>query len=113
MPLDDDRHSGDADVDVVSVSQFSDSFDLRWYENLGGGHFRNDDGYSISTALASAAFVMTADVDTDGDVDIVACVRKRESPRVRETRREKESTKIKASNAKSGLDGPCPSWSMP
>ena len=60
---------GDGDLDAVSAS-FSDN-KIAWYEN--------DDGAgttwtarTISTSVTDARSVFTADVDSDGDVDVLA-----------------------------------------
>ncbi|CAN0110573.1 unnamed protein product, partial [Hapterophycus canaliculatus] len=60
---------GDGDLDVVSTS-FSDGR-ITWYENTDGeGTFSV--GVDITTTADGPNFVLTADLDSDGDLDVVS-----------------------------------------
>jgi hypothetical protein len=60
---------GDGDVDVLSAS--SDDDKIAWYENTdGAGHFGAQQ--VISTLADGATAVFGADVDGDGDVDVLS-----------------------------------------
>ena len=60
---------GDGDVDVLSASFYDDK--IAWYENLdGAGSFGPQ--RIISTAAAAARSVFAADVDGDGDTDVLS-----------------------------------------
>ncbi|MCA9212576.1 MAG: VCBS repeat-containing protein [Planctomycetales bacterium] len=60
---------GDGDVDVVSVSKTEAT--VAWHENVDGkGTFRPQPRL-ISTQATNADFVIAADVDSDGDIDVV------------------------------------------
>jgi hypothetical protein len=60
---------GDGDTDVLSASRFDDK--IAWYENTdGAGGFGSQQ--VISTAADSAQSVFAADVDGDGDVDVLS-----------------------------------------
>jgi hypothetical protein len=65
---------GDDDVDVVSASSVDDK--IAWYENLGDGGLRAPtptfDEHTITTRADGASAVYAADVDGDGDVDILS-----------------------------------------
>ena len=63
---------GDGDLDVLSASQYDDK--IAWYENTTG------DGsaftaHTIATTADRAAAVITADVDGDGDLDVLSASR--------------------------------------
>lgn len=61
---------GDGDIDVVSAS-LSDA-KIAWYENVDGkGQF--SDEQIVSLEALGARFVFPADLDQDGDVDILSC----------------------------------------
>jgi hypothetical protein len=60
---------GDGDVDVLSASIGDNT--IAWYENVGGaGTFGPQ--RVISTNAAGASSVVAADVDRDGDVDVLS-----------------------------------------
>ncbi|MBK7950729.1 MAG: VCBS repeat-containing protein [Deltaproteobacteria bacterium] len=60
---------GDGDVDVLSASRLDD--EIAWYENTdGAGSFGPQQ--IISTLADSARSVFAADVDGDGDVDVLS-----------------------------------------
>ncbi|CAN0054467.1 unnamed protein product, partial [Ectocarpus fasciculatus] len=61
---------GDDDLDVVSASVYSG---LAWYENLdGGGAFSLDVSLEPADDPAGGKEVVTADIDGDGDIDIIS-----------------------------------------
>jgi hypothetical protein len=60
---------GDGDMDVLSASN-SDS-KIAWYENNGGSPPAFT-GYVITTDAAAARWVYAADVDKDGDLDVLS-----------------------------------------
>lgn len=60
---------GDGDPDVLSASRLDDSVD--WYENLGGAATFGP-RISISSEANGAESVHTADLDGDGDLDVLA-----------------------------------------
>ena len=60
---------GDGDLDVLSASQADDK--IAWYENTdGAGSFGSQQ--VISTAADEARSVFAADVDGDGDLDVLS-----------------------------------------
>ena len=60
---------GDGDVDVLSASDLDDK--IAWYENTNGaGAFSSEK--IISTNIDAARDVVTADLDGDGDQDVIA-----------------------------------------
>jgi hypothetical protein len=60
---------GDDDLDVLSASSGNDT--IAWYENLDGqGSFGS--ARAISLAAAGAAAVFAADLDEDGDADVLS-----------------------------------------
>jgi hypothetical protein len=60
---------GDGDVDVLSASYYDDK--IAWYENTdGAGSFGSQQ--VITTAADGAVWVFAADVDGDGDVDVLS-----------------------------------------
>ena len=60
---------GDGDPDVLSASNLDDK--IAWYENTdGAGGFGLQQG--ISTLADGATSVSAADVDGDGDVDVLS-----------------------------------------
>ncbi len=60
---------GDGDVDVLSASLHDDR--VAWYENTNGvGTFSAQK--TISTAAVEARFVFAADIDGDGDTDVLS-----------------------------------------
>ncbi len=63
---------GDGDADVLSASQYDDK--VAWYENTdGAGSFGAQK--LISTAADGAASVLAADLDGDGDADVLSASR--------------------------------------
>ncbi len=63
---------GDGDLDALSASMFDDK--IAWYENVGGG----GTSWELHTISASADFarsVFAADVDGDGDLDVLSASR--------------------------------------
>jgi hypothetical protein len=61
---------GDGDPDVLSASEFDD--EVAWYENLdGAGSFGPEQ--LIGNAVTEANSVSAADLDGDGDLDVLAC----------------------------------------
>ena len=60
---------GDGDLDILSASELDDK--IAWYENLdGSGTFSTQ--YVITTDANSAHDVTAADIDGDGDLDVVS-----------------------------------------
>jgi hypothetical protein len=60
---------GDGDIDLLSVSRADDK--IAWYRNIDGlGTF--DAQIIVSAALSEPTFVLAADIDGDGDLDILA-----------------------------------------
>ena len=61
---------GDGDMDVLSASSYDDT--ITWYE---ASAFPNGSlkftSHTISTAAAGATSVFAADVDSDGDMDVL------------------------------------------
>ncbi|HXH28224.1 MAG TPA: VCBS repeat-containing protein, partial [Candidatus Polarisedimenticolia bacterium] len=62
---------GDGDLDVVSASEFDDT--VAWYENTDGqGSFGPKQ--TISSSASGATSVAVADLDRDGDLDVIAAL---------------------------------------
>jgi hypothetical protein len=62
---------GDGDVDVLSAAGYGDGAKISWYENTDGqGTFGNQ--RVISTEASGAYSVYAADVDGDGDIDVLS-----------------------------------------
>ncbi len=64
---------GDGDLDVLSASAGDNK--IAWYKNLGDGDFVGDlsnNQRTISTAARGARSVHTADLDDDGDLDVLS-----------------------------------------
>ena len=61
---------GDGDVDVLSASSFDDK--IAWYENDGNPGTPGFTAHTISTAANVASSVFAADVDGDGDTDVLS-----------------------------------------
>ncbi|NRA97327.1 MAG: VCBS repeat-containing protein [Planctomycetes bacterium] len=61
---------GDGDADVLSGSGFAFGGQIAWYENLGGGSFGAQQAISPSTGGASSVYA--ADLDGDGDNDVLS-----------------------------------------
>ncbi|WP_456437355.1 T9SS type A sorting domain-containing protein [Psychroserpens sp.] len=62
---------GDGDIDVISANYTFNGQNLSWYENLDGDGNMGDE--QIVTSLPyNLPFIKCADVDSDGDLDIVA-----------------------------------------
>jgi len=60
---------GDDDLDVLSASRYDDT--IRWFENVdGAGTFQP--ALTISTQATNATKVVAADLDGDGDLDVVS-----------------------------------------
>ena len=59
---------GDADLDILAAS--STSAEIAWWENL-GGLGTNWVEHSVATGFSSARVVRTADIDRDGDLDVL------------------------------------------
>lgn len=60
---------GDGDMDVLSASSGNDR--IAWYENMGGSPLTFT-GHIITSTANGAASVYAADVDRDGDMDVLA-----------------------------------------
>ena len=60
----------DGDMDVVSAV-YTDG-DVRWHENDGTPSGINWDTYNIDTSVNGAVSVFVADMDNDGDMDVVS-----------------------------------------
>jgi len=60
---------GDGDIDVLSASRLDDK--IAWYENTAGDGSTWTD-HTITTDAASASSVYAADVDGDGDLDVLS-----------------------------------------
>ena len=60
---------GDGDSDVLSASAFNDH-KIAWYENLGNGAFSSQ--RTITTELDLPSSVFAADLDGDGDADVLS-----------------------------------------
>lgn len=64
-----DDIDGDGDMDVLSASRLANK--ISWYQNLDGfGTFGAQQVVSLNTELANA--IITADLDQDGDLDILS-----------------------------------------
>ena len=61
---------GDGDLDVLSASAVDDK--IAWYENDGSPSVGAWVEHTISTAVNGASSVVAADVDGDGDLDVVS-----------------------------------------
>jgi hypothetical protein len=62
---------GDGDVDVLSASSMSNDHKIAWYQNSNGkGSFGSQQ--LISTEVIGAESVAAADVDRDGDIDVLS-----------------------------------------
>lgn len=61
---------GDGDLDLLSASHWDDK--LAWYENKNGQGDYSDTQIIISETLNGAGGVVAADIDGDGDNDVVA-----------------------------------------
>ena len=61
---------GDGDLDVLSASEFDDK--IAWYENDGAGGFTLPPSSTITTAADGALSVYAADLDGDGDLDVLS-----------------------------------------
>ena len=61
---------GDGDMDVISASRYDDK--LAWYENDGTPAVGAWTEHSISTAVNGANSLFSADIDGDGDIDVLA-----------------------------------------
>ena len=64
--------NGDGDIDVLSSSRWDHK--IAWYENLGGGDFGNINANQniITTNALNAQCVYAADLDGDGDMDVIS-----------------------------------------
>ncbi len=62
----------DGDLDVLAASFFDGA--IAWYENLGGNSF-SESRNVITTDAAGARTVATADLDGDGDLDVLSASR--------------------------------------
>ncbi|WP_436514593.1 FG-GAP-like repeat-containing protein [Ekhidna sp. To15] len=61
---------GDGDMDVLSASQYNDR--ITWFENDGNGLNPTFTTHDISTTANGAFDVYAADVDGDGDMDVLS-----------------------------------------
>jgi len=63
---------GDGDLDVLSASYKDNK--IAWYENDGGENptFTHNEGHEITTDAAGAQSVYAADLDGDGDLDVLS-----------------------------------------
>ena len=75
---------GDGDPDVLGAASIGDS--LGWFENTAGDGSASTE-HTVDAAFTSAESVTTADVDGDGDLDIVGGGRRRRLRLVGERRR--------------------------
>ncbi|MCB9684215.1 MAG: VCBS repeat-containing protein [Alphaproteobacteria bacterium] len=60
---------GDGDLDLVAADQYSTTVQSWWFENLGGGAYAASQPTTLGPAIAQMA---AADLDGDGDLDLVA-----------------------------------------
>jgi hypothetical protein len=71
----------DGDMDIISASGISGNETLRWYENLdGNGNFGTKE--IISTGTSEALYVFAADMDGDGDLDIISGLYSDQNPAI-------------------------------
>lgn len=64
---------GDGDLDVVATYFFDDTIDvykILWFKNDGNGVFTTEN--TIYTGTADLYYITPVDIDSDGDIDIVA-----------------------------------------
>ena len=61
---------GDGDQDVLSASSYLDGIHIAWYQNDGQGNFEGQ--RSITEQADGARSVYTADLDGDGDQDVLS-----------------------------------------
>ena len=59
----------DGDIDVLSASSFDDK--IAWYENNGAAD-PSFTAHTITTSADGAASVFAADLDSDGDIDVLS-----------------------------------------
>ena len=66
---------GDGDLDILSASSSYHSYDgkITWYENDGAGQFGSQQ--VITTEANGATAVYAADLDSDGDLDVLSASR--------------------------------------
>ena len=63
---------GDGDIDIIGARNPPAAGFVDWWENLNGSGTSWSAAQSVSTDYEGAAFVSTADMDGDGDLDILA-----------------------------------------
>ncbi len=66
---------GDSDMDIVALAENSSFNDvLSWYENDGTGNFNTEHFINTQQELLLGNQVLTADIDNDGDIDVITAL---------------------------------------